>query len=88
MENYFLDITKDTCPLTFVKTKLLLERMAPGEVAEVRLKGAEPLGNVPRSVAENGDEVVSLAPLDPAAAAPGDVHVLIIRKRGGAAPAS
>ena len=50
MANYVLDITRDVCPLTFVKTKLLLERMASGETAEIRLKGAEPLENVPRSV--------------------------------------
>ncbi|MDP6884736.1 MAG: sulfurtransferase TusA family protein, partial [Rhodospirillales bacterium] len=35
----FLDITQEVCPLTFVKTKLLLERMAPGQTAAVRLGG-------------------------------------------------
>ncbi|MGH6660158.1 MAG: sulfurtransferase TusA family protein, partial [Rhodospirillales bacterium] len=39
--DYFIDITAEVCPLTFVKTKLLIERMRPGEVAEVRLKGQE-----------------------------------------------
>ena len=60
--DFFLDITGDVCPLTFVKTKLLLERAAPGAIAEVRFKGAEPLENVPRSVAEDGHEILSLAP--------------------------
>lgn len=56
----FLDITSETCPMTFVRTKLLIERMAPGAIAEVRLKGAEPLRNVPRAVAAAGLTVLSL----------------------------
>lgn len=82
MANHVLDITGDVCPLTFVKTKLLIERMGPGEVAVVRLKGAEPLGNVPRSVREDGHEVISLVPADPAAATSEDIHVLTLRKSG------
>ena len=78
--DYYLDITREICPITFVKTKLLLERMRAGETAEVRLKGSEPLNNVPRSVTEHGDEVLSLEPED--ASAPKDgVHFLRIRKK-------
>jgi TusA-related sulfurtransferase len=76
MANYVLDITRDVCPLTFVKTKLLLERMASGETAEIRLKGAEPLENVPRSVREHGHEVLSLAPDGES-----DSYTLSVRKR-------
>lgn len=75
MADHRLDITRDVCPLTFVKTKLLLERMAAGETAEIRLKGAEPLENVPRSVREHGHEVLSLAPDSD------DAYTLRIRKR-------
>ena len=57
MADYFLDITDKMCPMTFVKTKLLLEKMAPGETAEVRLRDGEPLENVPRSLKELGQEV-------------------------------
>lgn len=56
----FLDITSEVCPLTFVKTKLLIERMDSGQVAEIRLNDGEPLSNVPRSVKEHGHEVLSL----------------------------
>jgi len=56
----FLDITSEVCPLTFVKTKLLIERMESGQVAEVRLNDGEPLSNVPRSVKEHGHAVLSL----------------------------
>ncbi|MDP7543727.1 MAG: sulfurtransferase TusA family protein [Alphaproteobacteria bacterium] len=58
----FLDITGEVCPMTFVKTKLMLERLAPGAIAEVRLRSGEPLDNVPRSVKEDGHEVLSLVP--------------------------
>lgn len=78
--DYELDITGEVCPMTFVRTKLLIERMAPGETAEVRLRGAEPLENVPRSVREQGDEVLALEPQDPAGGADG-IHRLRIRKR-------
>ena len=74
--DFLLDITAEVCPLTFVRTKLLIERMAPGQTADVLLKGAEPLANVPRAVADQGHTVLALAPL------PGtdDAHRLRLRK--------
>jgi TusA-related sulfurtransferase len=59
---YDLDITPDVCPITFVKTKLMLEKKPSGAVVTVRLKGIEPLDNVPRSVVAHGHEVLSLVP--------------------------
>lgn len=76
--NYYLDITGEVCPLTFVKTKLLIEKMRPGEVVEVRLKGAEPLANVPRSVRDMGHEVMSMRRED--GEGPEGAHRLRIRK--------
>ena len=52
-----LDITALTCPMTWVKTKLELERMAPGEALEVRCRPGEALDNVPRSAREAGHGV-------------------------------
>ncbi len=78
-----LDITQETCPLTFVKTKLLIERMSPGETATIRLKGAEPVENVPRSVRDTGHHVLSMEPADGMAPSPDDpepVYILRIRK--------
>jgi len=74
----FLDITNDICPMTFVRTKLLIEKMRPGERAEVRLQGAEPLLNVPRSVREIGHDVISMTPEDPAGPADGP-HRLVLK---------
>ena len=53
-----LDITALTCPMTWVRTKLELERMAPGEALEVRCRAGEALENVPRSAAAAGHGVV------------------------------
>jgi len=75
MIDYFLDITADVCPLTFVKTKLLIERMSKGQVAEIRLPIGEPLENVPRSVEEHGHTLLVLE------ADPGDADVYVMRLR-------
>ncbi len=81
--DFHLDITGQVCPLTFVRTKLMIERMAPGQVLAVRLKGAEPLKNVPRSVGELGHTILSLTPETPEGGE-GDVHLLVLRKEKGA----
>jgi tRNA 2-thiouridine synthesizing protein A len=58
-----LDITGEVCPMTFVRTKLALEKLAVGEILCITLKGGEPEHNVPRSVRDHGHEILSLAPL-------------------------
>ena len=55
----FLDITQETCPMTFVKVKLALAKMDAGQELEVILNGGEPLENVPRSCEEQGYQVLS-----------------------------
>ena len=55
-----LDIRTELCPMTFVRTRLALDRLSPGQVLLVRLRGAEPLANVPRTAKEQGHEVLSL----------------------------
>ena len=47
--------------MTFVRTRLELDRMAPGQRLLVLLKGAEPLANVPRTAEEQGHSVLSKA---------------------------
>lgn len=78
-ENVFLDITKEVCPMTFVRTKLLLEKMRPGDIAEIRLRGEEPLKNVPRSVVEHGHAILSLTPETPEEP-PSGTHILRIKR--------
>jgi TusA-related sulfurtransferase len=52
-----LDVTGLTCPMTWVRAKLELERIAPGEALEVRCAEGEALENVPRSAADAGHDV-------------------------------
>lgn len=46
--------------MTFVRTRLALDRLDPGDLLEVRLRGEEPLQNVPRTAREQGHQVVSV----------------------------
>lgn len=53
-----LDITKDHCPMTFVKAKLALAKLDSGDILHITLTGGEPLENVPRSAKEEGHEIL------------------------------
>jgi len=55
-----LDITREHCPMTFVKTKIELAKLQPGDRLEVLLTEGEPLENVPRSSEEQGYKVISI----------------------------
>jgi TusA-related sulfurtransferase len=68
-----IDITNEVCPMTFVRTKLKLERMQSGEILSVRLRGEEPLRNVPRAAREEGHAILSIEEA-------GDAHIVIIRR--------
>jgi tRNA 2-thiouridine synthesizing protein A len=70
-----LDITRELCPMTFVRTRLALDRMAPGQVLLVKLRGEEPLRNVPRAAREHGHDVLSLT-------TDGDGLSLLLLRRG------
>ncbi len=52
-----LDLTGVACPMNWVKTKLALERLRPGDELSVRLDAGEPLESVPRSAREDGHAV-------------------------------
>ena len=68
-----IDITGEVCPMTFVRTKLRLERMRAGEVLSVRLRGDEPLRNVPRAARDEGHVILGIVP-------EGDDHIVTIRR--------
>jgi tRNA 2-thiouridine synthesizing protein A len=55
-----LDITGEICPMTFVHTRLALDKLPSGAVLRVLLRGEEPRRNVPRTAAALGHEVVSV----------------------------
>ncbi len=52
-----LDVSGLTCPMTWVRTKLALERLAPGETLLVACAPGEALENVPASARAAGHDV-------------------------------
>ncbi len=59
-----LDIRGEVCPFTFVKSKLVLEQMELGQVLRVVLDYPPSVENVPKSMREEGQEVLAVNKLD------------------------
>ena len=73
-----LDITADTCPMTFVRTRLALDKMTPGQLLRVRLRPGEPLQNVPKAAENLGHSVLAIRPTGD-----GSFHVTIRKMISG-----
>ena len=54
-----LDLRGVICQYNFVKTKLKLESMRPGQILAVILDDGDPIRNVPRSIENDGHTVLS-----------------------------
>jgi TusA-related sulfurtransferase len=54
------DITGVVCPVTFVKVKVALDDLEYGQTLAVRLNEGEPIQNIPRSLKEEGQRILSL----------------------------
>ena len=59
-----VDITDAVCPMTFVRAKAAIEELEIGQVLKVHLNEGEPMQNVPRSLKDDGQQVLRLAPSD------------------------
>jgi TusA-related sulfurtransferase len=70
-----VDITAATCPVTFVKTKVAIEEMDDGQILSVRMNDGEPVQNVPRSLKDEGHEILKLIDNEDG------TYDLIVRKR-------
>lgn len=55
-----VDITDVVCQVTFVKAKVALEELDDGEILAVRMNDGEPVQNVPRSIKEEGHQILKL----------------------------
>lgn len=55
-----VDITDKVCPLTFVKAKVAIDELEDGEVIAIRMNDSEPVQNVPRSIKEEGHQILKL----------------------------
>jgi sulfite reductase (ferredoxin) len=59
-----LDLRGVMCPINYVKTKLKLEMMDEGQCLEVWLDAGEPIKNVPLSLKNDGQKVLSEIPVE------------------------
>lgn len=55
-----VDITDVVCPVTFVKAKVALEELEEGQILCIRMNDGEPVQNVPRSIKEEGHQILKL----------------------------
>lgn len=64
MADFFIDekvdITDVVCPVTFVKAKVAIEELEPGQILSIHMKEGEPVENVPRSLKEEEHQVLKL----------------------------
>ena len=69
-----VDITDVVCPVTFVKAKVALEELDDGQILSIQLNDGEPVQNVPRSIKEEGHQILKLTDNGD------DTFTLIVRK--------
>ena len=55
-----VDITDVVCPVTCVKAKVALEELDEGQILSIRMNDGEPVQNVPRSIKEEGHQILKL----------------------------
>ena len=60
-----LDIRGQVCPLTFVRAKLAIGKMAVGEVLEIIVDHQPAALNVPRSMEREGQKVLRIEQVGP-----------------------
>jgi len=70
-----LDLKGEVCPFTFVKSKLAIEMMAPGQVLRVTVDNNESANNVPRSLTNEGHKVLSVEKVNDT-----DWHITVQKK--------
>lgn len=54
------DITDVVCPITFVKAKVALDELDEGQIISIRMNDGEPVQNVPRSIKDEGHQILKL----------------------------
>ena len=59
-----IDLKGEVCPYTFVKSKLALEEMEPGQVLRVVVDHLPAVENVPRSLDNEGHQVLEVVQIN------------------------
>ncbi len=71
-----LDIRAEVCPYTFLKAKLAIEPMAPGQVLRVIVGNEASARDVPRSLGDAGHAVLAVEAFG------SSVWAILVRKGG------
>ena len=53
------DVTKYDCPISFIKAKILLEKLAVGQKAVLRFKGKDTAKILPKTLEEDGYKITN-----------------------------
>jgi tRNA 2-thiouridine synthesizing protein A len=59
-----IDLLDEICPMTFVKTKLAIERINQGERIKVFFNSQEAKTNVPKSLSEVNHKIIAIKNID------------------------
>jgi len=59
-----IDLLDEVCPMTFVKTKLAIEQVKPGERIKVIFNSQESKTNVPKSLIEINHKIIEIKNID------------------------
>ncbi|MBC7263749.1 MAG: sulfurtransferase TusA family protein [Chloroflexi bacterium] len=59
-----LDLRGEVCPYTFIKTKLMLEQMQPGQVLRVIVDYEPAVHNIPRNLRAQGQDTMDVRALE------------------------
>ena len=62
--DFEFDLKGEVCPYTFVKSKLALEMLESGQVLQVVVDNDESAVNVPKSLTNEGNNVLGVEKLD------------------------
>ncbi len=57
MPDYLLDLRGVSCPLNFVRTRLFMDKLSPGDTLQVLLDPGEPVESVRASIEAEGHKV-------------------------------
>ncbi len=74
-DSTLLDLLGVCCPMNFVRSKLAIEKIKPGERLEILLDDGEPIVNVTRSLKDEGHTVLKVDPEN------GHFRVLVEKRR-------
>jgi len=74
MSEDFLDISGDVCPMTQVRVRMAMGKVAAGETLKIKMASGEPVSSIPRTLKEEGHEILSMNKV-------GDDFELVVRKK-------